>query len=53
MTRRALALFASIGLLLAVALPATARNINADNLYDVHLIWSNVPGLAAVPTRAL
>jgi uncharacterized protein (TIGR03118 family) len=47
MPRRALALFASIGLLLAVALPATARNINADNLYNVHLLWSSVPGLAA------
>ena len=47
MPRRALALAASVGLLLAVALPATARNINADNTYSVHLLWSNVPGMAA------
>jgi uncharacterized protein (TIGR03118 family) len=47
MPRRALALAASIGLLLAIALPATARNINAENLYSVHNLWSNVPGLAA------
>jgi len=47
MPRRALALAASIGLLLAVALPATARNINADNLYTVNYLWSNVPGKAA------
>jgi uncharacterized protein (TIGR03118 family) len=47
MPRRAIALAASIGLLLAVALPATARNINAENLYGVHYLWSNVPGMAA------
>ena len=47
MPRRALALVASIGLLLAVALPATARNINAENLYSVHNLRSNVPGVAA------
>jgi len=47
MPRRALALAASIGLLLAVALPATARNINAENTYSVHFLWSNVPGKAA------
>jgi uncharacterized protein (TIGR03118 family) len=47
MARRALALAASLGLLLALALPATARNINADNLYTVHDLQSDVPGLAA------
>jgi uncharacterized protein (TIGR03118 family) len=46
MPRRAIALAASIGLLLAVALPAAARNINADNLYSVRYLWSNVPGVA-------
>jgi uncharacterized protein (TIGR03118 family) len=47
MIRRSLAVVASLGLLLGVALPAAARNINADNVYDVHLLWSSVPGLAA------
>lgn len=47
MARRALALTASIGLLLAIVLPATAHNINADNLYSVHALWSDVQGAAA------
>jgi uncharacterized protein (TIGR03118 family) len=42
MPRRALALAASIGLLFAVALPAAARNINADNSYTVHDLFTNV-----------
>src|SRR5712671_3955837 len=47
MARRVLALIASLGLLLAIALPATARNINADNLYSVHRLFSDVAGAAA------
>ena len=47
MARRVLALTASLGLLLAIALPATARNINADNLYSVHKLFSDVAGAAA------
>ncbi len=47
MARRALALAASLGLLLAAALPVTARDINADNLYTVHKLQSDVPGAAA------
>jgi uncharacterized protein (TIGR03118 family) len=47
MARRALVLAASIGLLVAFALPASARNTNADNLYSVHNLQSDVPGLAA------
>jgi uncharacterized protein (TIGR03118 family) len=47
MAKRALALAASVGLLLGVALPAAARNINAENLYSVHLLQSDVPGAAA------
>jgi uncharacterized protein (TIGR03118 family) len=46
MARRALALAASLGLLLAAALPATARDINADNMYSVHNLQSDVPGAA-------
>jgi uncharacterized protein (TIGR03118 family) len=46
MARRALALAAGLGLLLGGALPATARNINADNLYIVHNLQSDVPGAA-------
>jgi uncharacterized protein (TIGR03118 family) len=45
--RRALALAASIALLIAVAVPASARNINAENLYSVHNLQSDVPGAAA------
>ena len=40
MPRRALALATSIGLLLGIALPAAARNINAENSYAVDLLWS-------------
>ena len=47
MARRALALVASLGLLIAVAVPAAARNINAQNLYTVHNLQSDVPGAAA------
>ncbi|MFL5727665.1 MAG: TIGR03118 family protein [Chloroflexota bacterium] len=47
MPRRALALIAATGLLLGIALPAAARNINAENRYEIHFNWSNVPGLAA------
>jgi uncharacterized protein (TIGR03118 family) len=42
----AIALAASLGLLLGVALPAAARNPNADNLYSVHKLQSDVPGAA-------
>ena len=48
MARRALALAASLGLLLGVALPATAKNPNAENLYSVHKLQSDVPGEAAM-----
>jgi uncharacterized protein (TIGR03118 family) len=44
--RRALALAASLGLLLGVALPAAARNPNAENLYSVRKLQSDVPGEA-------
>ena len=44
--RRALALAASLVLLLGVALPAAARNPNAENLYTVRKIFSDVPGEA-------
>jgi len=47
MVRRALALVASLALLVAVASPAVARNINAQNLYSVHKLVSDVPGAAA------
>jgi uncharacterized protein (TIGR03118 family) len=47
MLRRALAIGASFALLLGLALPAAARNVNATNTYAVHLLWSSVPGLAA------
>ena len=46
MARRALALIAGIGLLLAMTIPATARNVNADNLYAVHRLFSDVAGAA-------
>jgi uncharacterized protein (TIGR03118 family) len=48
MARRMLALVAGVGLVLAIALPATARNINADNQYSVHKLFSDVAGAAAV-----
>jgi uncharacterized protein (TIGR03118 family) len=44
--RRALALATSLGLLLGVALPAAARNPNAENLYTVRNLQSDVPGQA-------
>ncbi len=44
--RRALALAASLGLLLGVALPAAAQNPNAQNLYSVHKLQSDIPGEA-------
>ncbi|HLO35273.1 MAG TPA: TIGR03118 family protein [Candidatus Deferrimicrobium sp.] len=47
MARRALALVASLGLLAALAVPVTARNVNADNLYQVHRLWSDVKDAAA------
>jgi uncharacterized protein (TIGR03118 family) len=39
----ALALAASLGLLLGVAPPASAQNPNAENLYSVHKLVSDVP----------
>ena len=45
MSRRTLALTAAIALMLGVAAPASARNINADNLYGLHVLFSDVPGL--------
>ncbi|HEY3163602.1 MAG TPA: TIGR03118 family protein [Candidatus Limnocylindrales bacterium] len=47
MARRAFVVVATLGLLAAIAAPASARNVNADNLYGVHYLWSDVPGLAA------
>jgi len=47
MSRRFVVVLAAIGLVLGIAAPVTARNINADNLYSVHKLFSNVPGLAA------
>jgi uncharacterized protein (TIGR03118 family) len=44
----ALALSASLGLLLGVALPAAAQNPNAQNLYTVHNLVSDIPGEAAL-----
>ena len=41
MPRRALALAAGIGLLIGIAVPAAARNINADNLYGLHILQSD------------
>jgi uncharacterized protein (TIGR03118 family) len=46
MSRRTLALIAAIALVLGIAAPAAARNINADNTYGLHFLFSNVPGLA-------
>jgi uncharacterized protein (TIGR03118 family) len=47
MVRRPFALFASLGLLVVAALPAAANNVNAQNLYSVHNLQSDVPGAAA------
>jgi uncharacterized protein (TIGR03118 family) len=41
MPRRALALAAGIGLLFGIAVPAAARNVNADNLYGLHILQSD------------
>ena len=41
MPKRALALIAGIGLVLGAALPATARNVNAENTYGVHILQSD------------
>ena len=38
MAKRGLALAASLVLLVMAAVPVTARNVNADNLYGVHII---------------
>jgi len=47
MLRRPFVLVASLALLAVAALPASARNVNADNAYSVHLLQSDIPGLAA------
>jgi uncharacterized protein (TIGR03118 family) len=47
MAKRVLALIASAGLLIVLAAPATARNINSINSYAVHNLQSDVPGAAA------
>jgi uncharacterized protein (TIGR03118 family) len=47
MPKRALALMASLVLLLTVAIPATARSANGTNTYAVHFLQSNIPGFAA------
>jgi uncharacterized protein (TIGR03118 family) len=47
MARRALVLVASLGLLIAVAVPAAASNVNSQNLYSVQNLQSDVPGAAA------
>jgi uncharacterized protein (TIGR03118 family) len=47
MAKRVLAALASIGLLVALAAPVTARNINSINAYTVHNLQSDVPGAAA------
>jgi uncharacterized protein (TIGR03118 family) len=47
MAKRALALAASLGLLLTIVIPTTARNANGSNTYTVSNLQSNVPGLAA------
>ena len=47
MARRAFALGTALVLAIALAVPATARNINAENHYAVHNLQSDVPGLAA------
>ena len=41
MVRRAFTALAALALLAAVALPASARNINAENLYSVHVLQTN------------
>src|SRR5262245_19184278 len=39
--RRALVPFVAVGLLAAIAVPASARNINAENSYTVTVLQSN------------
>jgi uncharacterized protein (TIGR03118 family) len=41
MSKRALALVAGIGLVLGAAVPAAARNVNAENTYGVHILQSD------------
>jgi uncharacterized protein (TIGR03118 family) len=48
MRTRAIALIASVGLVVALAGPAVARNINAENTYTVHNLRSDVAGAADV-----
>ena len=59
MAKRGLALAASLALLVMAAVPVTARNVNADNLYSVHILASgptpdgdlvNGWGIVASPT---
>ena len=59
MAKRGFALAASLALLVMAAVPVTARNINADNLYSVHILASgptpdgdlvNGWGIVASPT---
>jgi uncharacterized protein (TIGR03118 family) len=52
-TGRALALAASLGLLLGVAPPAAAQNPNAQNLYAVHKLVSDLPGEALLMDPSL
>jgi uncharacterized protein (TIGR03118 family) len=47
MARRALALIASLGLLLAIALPVAAKNIHAQNEYNVNRLFADTAGAAA------
>jgi uncharacterized protein (TIGR03118 family) len=47
MAKRVLALVASLGLLVVLVVPATARDINSINAYVVHNLQSDVPGAAA------
>jgi uncharacterized protein (TIGR03118 family) len=51
MAKRIAALLAAVGLLGVVAIPATARNANANNSYTVHNLVSDgsVPGTATDP----
>jgi uncharacterized protein (TIGR03118 family) len=48
MARRFAALVAAIGLLAVAALPAAARNPNANNSYTVHNLVSDRPGAATI-----
>jgi uncharacterized protein (TIGR03118 family) len=46
MAKRVLALMASIGLLVVLAVPVAAQNSNSINAYTVHNLQSDVPGAA-------